>query len=164
MRIRLIALTAVLLALIGAASPAQASKKTVIGSEGQRLMATQTTGLKDGQIVKVTGTKYNKKVGIYVAFCELPKQGKLPTNCAGGVNIDAESSSSFWISDNPPEYAQGLTKKFTTRGGFIVNLKVSRYIGKTDCAVKKCAILTRADHTRTAYRKADVVIPVSFKK
>jgi hypothetical protein len=29
--------------------------------------------------------------------------------------------------------------------------------------VVKCAILTRADHTRSDYRKADVIIPVTFK-
>jgi hypothetical protein len=154
----------VLMALLALATPAQAQKRTVVGPEKQRLTAEVTTNLRDGQLVKVVGTAYNKKVGIYLAFCELPKKNQLPTNCAGGVNLEGESQSSYWISDNAPKYAGDLVKRFTPRGGFILNLKVSRYIGTTDCALKKCAILTRADHTRASYRLADVVIPVSFRK
>ncbi len=143
---------------------AVAASQTLTGSDGQRLTASQVSGLKDGQLVRITGTGYNKKVGIYLAFCELPKKGSLPTNCAGGMNLDGDSQSSYWISSNPPAYGGDLVKAFTKRGGFILNLRVPRFIGDIDCANKKCAILTRADHTMPAYRRADVVIPVSFRK
>jgi hypothetical protein len=155
---------ATLLVLMLLPVAAQAQQRTVIGPEKQRLTASQTTNLRDGQLVKVAGTAYNKRVGIYLAFCEVPKRGQLPSNCAGGVNLEGESQSSFWISDNAPRYAGDLVRKYTQRGGFIINVQVSRFIGTTDCAVKKCAILTRADHTRPAYRLADVVIPVSFRR
>jgi len=151
-------------ALLGAPTVALAQQRTAVGPEKQRLTAAQTTNLVDGQSVGVVGTAYNRKVGIYLAFCEIPAPKALPTNCAGGINLEGESPSSIWISSNPPSYAKALVTPFTQRGGFILNLKVSRFIGTTDCARKKCAILTRADHTRPAYRKADVVIPVSFKK
>lgn len=156
-----LALTAL---LIVTATPAMATKRTVTGPENQKLSASQTTKLRDGQVVRVTGTAFNKKVGIYLAFCELPRKGSLPTNCAGGANVAGDSPSSFWISSNPPAYAGGLVRGFSSRGGFILDLRVTRFIGKTDCAIKKCAILTRADHTMPAYRRADVVIPVSFSK
>lgn len=164
MRSRIVLGLVLAFSLLAIPNQAIASKRTVVGPENQRLTASQTTRLMDSQIVKISGTAYNKKVGIYLAFCEMPKPGSLPTNCAGGMDLSGESPSSFWISSNPPEYAVGLTKPFSSRGGFIVNLRVSRFIGKVDCALKKCAILTRADHTRSAYRKADVVIPVSFTK
>lgn len=156
--------TALIAALATAPMAAHAQQRTVIGPERQRLIAAQTTNLVDGQTVRVTGTNYNRRVGIYLAFCEVPRRGELPRNCAGGINLEGESESSFWISSNPPAYAADLVKRFTPRGGFIVNLKVSRFIGQTDCAVSKCAILTRADHLRPALRSADVLIPVSFRK
>jgi len=53
-------------------------------------------------------------------------------------------------------------KKVST-GSFSVQVPVSKMIGDNDCTLVKCAIVTRADHTRSDYRKADVVIPVSFK-
>lgn len=164
MRLRTCLVGALTIALLGSPLAAQASKKTVIGPERQRLMAAQTTKLVDQQVVRVIGTNYNLRVGIYLAFCEVPRRKELPRNCAGGINAEGVSESSFWISNNPPAYAADLVKGFTSRGGFIVDLKVSRFIGKTDCAIKKCAILTRADHLRPALRSADVFIPVSFKK
>lgn len=155
---------ALVVALAGAPLAAQAQQRTVIGPERQRLVAAQTTNLVDQQLVRVTGTNYNRRVGIYLAFCEVPRRGELPRNCAGGINAEGVSESSFWISSNPPAYAADLVKGFTTRGGFIINLKVSRFIGQTDCAIRRCAILTRADHLRPAMRSADVFIPVSFRK
>lgn len=155
---------ALVIALLGAPVAAQASKKTVIGPERQRLVAAQTTNLVDQQVVRITGTNYNRRVGIYLAFCEVPRRGELPRNCAGGINAEGESESSFWISSNPPAYAADLVRGFTNRGGFVINLKVSRFIGQTDCAIRKCAILTRADHLRPALRSADLFIPVSFRK
>lgn len=156
--------SALIAVLVTAPMAAHAQKRTVVGPERQRLIAAQTTNLTDGQLVRVTGTNYNRKVGIYLAFCEVPRRGELPRNCAGGINLEGESQSSFWISSNPPAYAADLVRGFTPRGGFIVDLKVSRFIGQTDCAIKRCAILTRADHLRSALRSADVLIPVSFRK
>lgn len=164
MKEKLLLTTALVIALALSPLAAHAQQKTVMGPDKQRLTATQTTKLKDGQLVKVTGTKFDRRVGIYLAFCELPKPGKQPTNCAGGVNAEGDSQSSFWISSNAPAYAGDLVKTFSPRGGFILNIQVSRQIGATDCAVKKCAILTRADHLKPSFRRADVVIPVSFQK
>lgn len=164
MRLKPLLISALVLALVGAPLTAHADRKTVIGPERQRLIAAQTTNLVDQQLVRVTGTNFNRRVGIYLAFCEVPRRGQLPRNCAGGINLEGESQSSFWISSNPPAYAADLVRGFTQRGGFIVDIKISRFIGTTDCAIRRCAILTRADHLRPALRNADLLIPVSFRK
>ena len=149
--------------LVGTPVAAHAERKAVVGPERQRLIAIQTTNLVDQQLVRVTGANFNRRVGIYLAFCEVPLRGQLPRNCAGGINLEGESQSSFWISSNPPAYAADLVMGFTKRGGFRVDIKVARFIGETDCAIKKCAILTRADHLRPTLRTADLLIPVSFR-
>lgn len=152
------------IALVGTPVAAHAERKVVVGPERQRLVAAQTTNLVDQQLVRVNGKKFNRRVGIYLAFCEVPLRGQLPRNCAGGINLEGESQSSFWISSNPPSYAADLVMKFTKRGGFRADIRVSRFIGQTDCAIKRCAILTRADHLRPTLRSADLLIPVSFRK
>lgn len=145
------------------ASPASAksTSKTVTGPTGQTLTLSNTS-VSDGQVVTATGRKYNKKIGIYLAFCVVNAKGVKPGPCGGGIDTSGVSNSSIWISSNSP-YPK-LAIAFSKSGGFKQSLAVSRHIGDLDCATVKCAVVTRADHTRSSYRKADVIIPVTFKK
>ena len=145
--------------------PAQASfaNKTVKGPKGQTLTIASTI-VKDGQTVKVIGKKFDKKIGIYLAFCVVNAKGEMPGPCGGGVNAAGDSTGSIWISSKPPAYGKTLAVPFTKSGGFTQKITVTRYIGNVDCAIVKCAIVTRADHTRSSDRKADVIVPIKFKK
>lgn len=149
--------------LFATPATAKSTKETVKGPTGQTLTV-NATEVRDGQVLTVTGDKYNTKVGIYLAFCVLGAKGSVPGPCGGGVNTAGSSTSSIWISSNPPAYAKSLAVPFSKTGGFAKKIKVSRYIGKIDCAVAKCAVVTRADHTQSANRKADVFVPLKFKK
>lgn len=149
--------------LITTPASAKSSQKTVTGPKGQTLTVSATS-VRDGQVLKVTGGKYNKKIGIYLAFCVVNAKGVVPSPCGGGVNTSGGSKSSIWISSNPPEYGKTLAIPFSKSGGFNQSLTVSRFIGDVDCAIVKCAVVTRADHTKSTYRKADVIVPVKFTK
>jgi len=157
-----IALALALTTLILAPAGAKSSKKTVKGPTGQTLTVSATT-VQDGQSVTVTGKKYNRKIGIYLAFCVVNAKGVVPGPCGGGVNASGTSDGSIWISSNPPAYGKSLAIPFSKSGGFKQKVTVSRFIGDIDCALVKCAVVTRADHTKSASRKADVIIPVKFK-
>ena len=134
------------------------------GIKGQQLSVTQVSGLVDGQEVTVIGSKYEKNVGIYVAYCEIPKPGVKPDHCFGGININGSSKGSIWITSNKPWYVPAsVVKKFGKNGSFKVKVTVAKMIDATDCTVVQCGIVTRADHTRSEYRKADVLVPVRFK-
>ncbi len=141
------------------------------GPNGQTVTASVTTGLNPaGTNVTVRGTGFDLAKGIYVAFCVNKGPGQLPSPCLGGVDMKGESGSSVWISSNPPSYGEGLARPFTQSGGkgsFEVQLTVKAKDQFTNCLDKKvaplgCVIGTRADHTRTADRSADVLIPVTF--
>ena len=143
------------------------------GPTGQVLTADSTQSLQDGQLITVKGRGYDLKVGIYVTFCVLPEKGKKPESC-GHFDITGQNNQAVWVSSNPPFYAALLVKNFdkvtktvkgkkVSTGSFTVEIPVSKMIGDNDCSVVKCAILTRADHTRSDYRKADVIIPVTFQ-
>ena len=154
-----------LVATISITAPANAksSKKTVKGPTGQTLTVSATS-VRDGQVVSVTGKKYSKKIGIYLAYCVVNAKSEVPSPCGGGVNSSGVSDGSIWISSNPPEYGKSLAIPFSKSGGFKQKIRVSRYIGSLDCAIVKCAVVTRTDHTDSANRKADVIVPVKFKK
>jgi hypothetical protein len=158
-----IALTLVLTTLISAPAGAKSSKKTVKGPTGQTLTVSATK-VRDGQTVTVTGKKYNRKVGIYLAFCVVNAKGVAPGPCGGGVNASGVSQSSIWISSNPPAYGKSLAVPFSRSGGFRQKIVVSRYIGNFDCTKVRCAVVTRSDHTKSSNRKADVIVRVKFKK
>ncbi|MBB2944633.1 hypothetical protein FB565_004366 [Actinoplanes lutulentus] len=156
MRIGRIAAVAALALIVVTAggTPAQAAK---------RLTVSKTKGLdRAGETVTVTGRGYDVEKGIYVAFCLDNGAGVLPSPCGGGADMSGDSGASVWISNNPPSYAEGLTKPYGKGGSFTVSLKVNQMIGDIDCAVRGCAIVTRADHTRTSDRSQDVRIPVRF--
>jgi hypothetical protein len=155
------------------AAPAAATPKSATGPTGQVLTVDASMQLEDGQQITVKGRGYDLKVGIYATFCVLPERGKKPESC-GHFDITGQNNQAVWISSNAPFYAALLAKPFdkvtkkvkgkkVSTGSFSVQVPVSKMIGDKDCTVVKCAIVTRADHTRSDYRKADVVIPVSFK-
>ncbi len=143
-------------------SPAQAAPKTVTGSNGATLTTSATTA-KSGATLVVTGNHFDETVGIYVGFCVVPKKGKPPTPCGGGINKAGTGEASFWISSNPPPYGVGLAEEFLPGGRFTKKIKISRMIGKFDCTKVKCAITTRADHLMSDDRSFDIYIPITVK-
>ena len=145
-------------------APAGAATKSVKGNAGQVLSAS-TGAIKSGNAVTVTvtGNHFDETVGIYLAFCVLPKTGGLPTPCGGGINKAGESNASFWISSNPPPYGIGLAREFLPGGRFKMKLLISKMIGKSDCTKVKCAITVRADHLRNEDRSYDLFIPITVK-
>lgn len=154
------------LALAGIAGPAfAATTSSAKGVAGQTLTAdiSQRT-LPKGATTTVTvrGKGYNVKNGIYVTFCVVPPKGKKPEHC-GSYNPTGINTQAHWISSNPPFYAQLLATKFGKGGTFKVTLPIGPSIGDYDCTKVKCGILTRADHTNPDHRKADVIIPITFK-
>ena len=157
--------------LVGAGSSAAvaatASKTTSAkGASGQVLTANIVRGVLPADkttTVTITGKGYNTKLGIYVTFCVIPAKGKRPELC-GPFDITGANNQSVWISSNPPIYANLLVTPFGKGGTFKVTMPIDKIIGDNiDCTVKRCAILTRADHTNSDNRKADVIIPVTFK-
>ena len=150
-----------LVALALAAMPS-AQAASVKGSQGQVLTAAATSA-KSGSMITVTGNRFDETVGIYLAFCVVPKKGQPPTPCGGGVNKAGLGDSSFWISSNPPPYAVGLTEEYLPGGRFTHKVMVSKKIGKFDCTKVKCAITVRADHLRSNDRSSDLFIPVKIK-
>ena len=154
-------LLTVLVALTMAAMPS-AQAASVKGSQGQVLTASATTA-KSGSMITVTGNRFDETLGIYLAFCVVPKKGQPPTPCGGGVNKAGLGDSSFWISSNPPPYAVGLTEEYLPGGRFTHKVQISKKIGKFDCTKIKCAITVRADHLRSNDRSSDLFIPITIK-
>lgn len=138
------------------------SATTVTGPQGQSLKVS-TINPKVGSLVTVSGSNFDETIGIYLAFCVVPKKGALPTPCGGGVNKEGIGESSIWISSNPPAYAEGLTKKFLPSGSFSEQVLISKKIGKFDCTKVKCAITVRADHLRSEDRSSDLFLPIKIK-
>jgi len=147
--------------LLVATSPA-ANAVVLKGAQGQLLTVSATTA-KSGSLVTVSGSRFDETVGIYLAFCVVPKKGEAPTPCGGGINKAGIGESSFWISSNPPPYAIGLTDEFLPGGRFTHKVMVSKKIGNFDCTKVKCAITVRADHLRGNDRSYDMFIPVKIK-
>lgn len=155
--------------LLSSMGPAVAEAAS--GPQGQEVTVSRSTGLNPaGTTVTVRGSGFDLNKGIYVAFCVNKGPGQLPSPCLGGVDMKGESGSSVWVSSNPPSYGEGLARPFTQangKGSFEVQLTVKAKDQFTNCLDKKaaplgCVIGTRADHTRTADRSADVLIPVTF--
>ena len=155
-------LLATLIAVLCSVSIPAASAASIKGAQGQVLTVSATTA-KSGAMVTVTGNRFDETVGIYLAFCVIPKKGAAPTPCGGGVNKAGTGEASFWISSNPPPYAVGLTQEFLPGGRFTQKVQVSRKIGKFDCTKVRCAITVRADHLRGNDRSYDMFIPVKIK-
>ena len=158
MKLRATLLFAAVLAV--GAFPAQGAT----GANGAILNVSPTSGVKAGQLLTVTGKKFDMTVGIYVELCEVVPAGTLPTVCGGGVNMSGTGAASFWISSNPPSYGRNLAIPFKSGGTFSVGLKVQPIIGKIDCRKVSCAVYVRADHTRTQDRTHDIKVPITFSK
>ena len=127
-----------------------------------KLSVSQTTNLnQSGTSVTVRGTGFDVSKGVYVIVCSQAAPGPQAT-CIGGVNIDGSSSSSVWVSSNPPNYAVGLTTPFQPDGSFIVDLVIVAKSGALDCTVIRCGVVTRSDHLRYTDRTQDVFVPISF--
>ena len=135
---------------------------TVVAASRPKLSVSQTNSLNpNGTSVTVRGTGYDVKKGVYVIVCTQAAPGPQAT-CIGGVNIDGSSSSSVWVSSNPPNYAVGLTTPFLPDGSFTIELVVVAKSGALDCTVLKCGVVTRSDHLRYTDRTQDVFVPISF--
>lgn len=160
MRIRLFILVIAVAASIQTPAIAAVSSK---GSYGQVLTIDKAT-IRAGSMVSVSGKGFDETVGIYLAFCVVPKKGSAPTPCGGGVNKAGMGEASYWISSNPPPYAVGLTDEYLPGGRFTHTVKISRFIGKVDCRKVRCAVTVRADHLRSTDRSQDIFIPITISK
>lgn len=146
-------LTACLM-FVTAASTAWASEVTV----------SQTDDLVDGQTVSVQGAGFDEERGIYVGVCLFQGEGERATPCIGGIDMEGEGGSSYWISSNPPAYGEGLAIPFEAGGSFEVDLMVvaSDEISGVDCRVETCVITIMSDHTNLTDRSLDQHFPVTF--
>lgn len=154
------------LSLAGTAAAASAT-----GPEGQTITVSKVDGLDPaGETITVHGEGYDLTKGIYVVVCVNNGAGQQPTPCLGGADMEGGGGASAWISSNPPSYGEGLATPFEEVGGkgsFDVQLSVAAGDEFTDCldpaqAPNGCVVGTRADHTRTADRSADVLLPITF--
>ena len=152
----------ILVVAIALSAMPSAQAASVKGPQGQ-LLSVSKSSAKSGAILTVKGQYFDETVGIFLAFCVVPKKGEPPTPCGGGVNKSGSGEASFWISSNPPPYAIGLTEEFLPGGRFTQKVKVSKIIGKFDCTKVKCAITVRADHLRSNDRSSDLFIPITIK-
>lgn len=154
----------VLLAIaVGLMSPVPAhATVTSTGSNGASISIAKSTFTKNAKVI-VTGKGFDETVGIYLAYCVIPKNGGAPTPCGGGVNKSGTGEASYWISSNPPPYGIGLAIPFAPGGRFTEKVTISRTIGKYDCRKVKCAIAVRSDHLHEGDRSHDIFIPITFK-
>ena len=146
-------------------APLVREPRTTKGASGQSLTVDPATGLDpDGDTVKVTGSGYDPKLGIYVALCVDNGPGVTPAPClgGGGPGTDADGGGSVWISSNPPAYGVDLAEPFGADGTFEVDLNVVAADEFVDCLEVRCAVVTKADHTASADRSADARVPVSW--
>jgi hypothetical protein len=160
--------SALLLISIGSAPSNAAQKPQLVkGQYGESIsaIAKEISVDKNGQAqILITGKGFDETVGIYLAYCLMPKAGMAPTPCGGGVNKSGIGGASYWISSNAPPYATNLAEPFRAGGRFNKNVEVSDRIGKIDCRKSKCALTVRSDHLREGDRSRDLFIPVTFKK
>ncbi len=160
--------SALLLISIGSAPSNAAQKPQLVkGQYGESIsaIAKEISLDKNGQAqIIITGKGFDETVGIYLAYCLMPKAGMAPTPCGGGVNKSGLGGASYWISSNAPPYAANLAEPFRAGGRFSKKVEVSDRIGKIDCRKSKCALTVRSDHLREGDRSRDLFIPVTFKK
>lgn len=155
-------IAALCLALTLTSAQAADAQVTKQGNSGQSISIKSSTVAKNLNVT-VTGKNFDETVGIYLAYCVVPKAGNPPTPCGGGINKEGIGNSSLWISSNAPPYAEGLAEPFLPGGRFSKQVLVSKKIGAFDCTKVKCAITVRADHLREGDRTHDLFIPITFK-
>jgi hypothetical protein len=145
------------------ALPASAQAAVSATSANGATISIEKNKFSKNTLVTVTGKDFDETVGIYLAYCVVPKKGSLPTPCGGGVNKTGMGDASYWISSNPPPYGIGLAIPFTPGGRFSEKVSISRTIGKFDCRKVKCAITVRSDHLHEGDRTHDIFIPITIK-
>jgi hypothetical protein len=145
------------------ALPASAQAAVSATSANGATISIEKNKFSKNTLVTVTGKDFDETVGIYLAYCVVPKKEKLPTPCGGGVNKTGMGDASYWISSNPPPYGIGLAIPFTPGGRFSEKVSISRTIGKFDCRKVKCAITVRSDHLHDGDRTHDIFIPITIK-
>lgn len=147
--------------LLGFLAPINASATVIFGPKNQRLEISKAR-ISSGEVVTVTGRRFDAEVGLYLSFCKIPDPGAQPTPCTS-INMEERTNTGYWISSNAPTYARGLTVPFKKNGSFKLRLKIDRAINNFDCASNQCAVTVRADHLRTGDRSHDLFIPIRFK-
>ena len=160
MRLRAVA---VFIAITALSTSSAAADSGATGQFGEKI-SVATSVLKTPQTVVVNGSNFDETVGIYLAYCVLPKKGAAPTPCGGGANKKGIGDASYWISSNPPPYGAGLAIPFQPGGRFSQKLEISKKIGAIDCTKTKCAITVRSDHLHEGDRTHDLFIPITFSK
>lgn len=160
-RLALMALASIFLLITGAIAVPTANAEVLFGPRNERLEISKVR-ISPGEIITVTGRRFDPEVGIYLSFCKVPLPGQQPTPC-GGINMKERSNTGYWISSNAPSYAKGLTIPFKKNGSFKVRLKIDQRIGEYKCASRECAVTIRADHLRSGDRSHDLFIPIEFK-
>lgn len=151
-------------ALSAGAAGAAGSSTTVTGAGGQSLTVSNTVDVSAaGEKLTVAGSGFDDFKGVYLAVCLTPAPGERPTPCGGGIDMTGESQTSVWISSNPPSYAKGLTTAYGPDGSFEATVFAAPELPDgRDCRDVPCALVSRADHTRSSDRTQDVVIPLTF--
>jgi hypothetical protein len=137
--------------------------RTATGPQGQELTVTPADDLDpEGQQVNVRGSGYDPAVGVYVALCVDNGPGQVPSPCVGGADQSGESGSSAFISSDP-KFA-GLATPWGPGGTFDVDLTITAADDSVDCldGTVTCKVVTRADHTASSDRSADVKVPVHW--
>ena len=159
------ALAISIIALVALDIAPASAKNSTTGAFGQSIsVAKATLDLsKNSQAITVTGKGFDETIGIYLAYCVMPKLGQAPTPCGGGANKLGIGDASIWISSNPPPYGSGLAIAFKGGGRFTEKISVTRNIGKFDCTKVKCAVTVRSDHLHEGDRTNDLFIPITFK-
>jgi hypothetical protein len=152
-----------LLTTIAAPSHAVTTKGvTAKGANGSTITISQSKFTKEMKI-KVVGRGFDETVGIYLAYCVIPKKGELPSPCGGGVNKSGTGEASYWISSNPPPYGVGLAIPFKPGGRFTETVAITRKIGSFDCRKVRCAVTVRSDHLHEGDRSHDIFLPITIK-
>lgn len=100
------AIGALCLAISFASPPVANAMVTAQGNSGQSISIKSSKVTKKSNVM-VTGKNFDETVGIYLAYCVVPKAGNPPTPCGGGINKEGIGNSSLWISSNAPPYAEG---------------------------------------------------------
>jgi len=129
-----------------------------------------TSALKLGEKLVVSGTGYDGSRGIYVAICVIPDDpATKPGPCLGGVpdqeqeTVEAgtvQYAPSNWINDDWAWKLFGARSYDDVASGtFTAYIEV----GEPDvCAAQACGLFTRNDHTALSDRVQDLYIPVAF--
>jgi hypothetical protein len=133
-----------------------------------------TSALREGDRLVVSGSGFDTSQGIYVAICKVADDPSVkPGPCLGGVpeNDGAEQvegsiqfAPSNWINDDWAWKlfgARGYDDAAT--GTFSAYIEVPSPVGEgIDCRADACALYSRNDHTALSDRVQDVHLPVAF--